>query len=44
MRKLPKFTSLERFALVGGVGFMVDTLIFSVLFHRFGLDLMLARG
>ena len=50
MRKLPKFASLERFAsltrfaLVGGVGFMVDTLIFSVLFHWFGLELMLARG
>ncbi len=50
MRKLPKFASSERyasltrFALVGGVGFMVDTLIFSVLFHWFGLDLMLARG
>ncbi|ENE8728015.1 GtrA family protein [Vibrio alginolyticus] len=38
MRKLIKF------ALVGGVGFMVDTLIFSVLFHWFGLELMLARG
>ena len=38
MRKLIKF------ALVGGAGFMVDTLIFSVLFHWFGLELMLARG
>ncbi|MDG2627658.1 GtrA family protein [Vibrio parahaemolyticus] len=50
MRKLPKFASLERFAsltrfaLVGGVGFMVDTIIFSVLFHWLGLELMLARG
>ncbi|WP_038880558.1 GtrA family protein [Vibrio jasicida] len=35
---------LIRFALVGGVGFIVDTLIFSLLFHWFGLELMLARG
>ncbi|WP_045422372.1 GtrA family protein [Vibrio jasicida] len=32
-----------RFALVGGVGFIVDTLIFSLLFHWLGLELMLAR-
>ncbi|HDM8236516.1 GtrA family protein [Vibrio campbellii] len=50
MGKLPKFasltrfSSLERFALVGGIGFVVDTLIFSLLFHVVGLELMAARS
>ncbi|EKM31469.1 gtrA-like family protein [Vibrio harveyi] len=32
------------FAMVGGVGFIVDTLIFMVLFQWAGVELMIARG
>ncbi|EKO3782711.1 GtrA family protein [Vibrio harveyi] len=35
---------LLTFAMVGGVGFIVDTLIFMVLFQRAGVELMMARG
>lgn len=41
---LTRLSSLERFALVGGIGFVVDTLIFSLLFHVAGLELMAARS
>ena len=33
-----------QFAFVGGVGFVVDTLIFALLFHFIGLELMIARS
>ncbi|HDM8202031.1 GtrA family protein [Vibrio sp. Y29_XK_CS5] len=35
---------LLTFAMVGGVGFIVDTLIFMVLFQWAGVELMMARG
>ncbi|ELY1986437.1 GtrA family protein [Vibrio harveyi] len=35
---------LLTFAMVGGVGFIVDTLIFMVLFQWAGVELMIARG
>ncbi|MFM2595661.1 GtrA family protein [Vibrio harveyi] len=35
---------LLTFAMVGGVGFIVDTLIFMVLFQWAGAELMIARG
>ncbi|MHA2799192.1 GtrA family protein [Vibrio harveyi] len=35
---------LLTFAMVGGVGFVVDTLIFMVLFQWAGVELMIARG
>ncbi len=35
---------LLTFAMVGGVGFIVDTLIFMVLFQWAGTELMIARG
>ncbi|WP_172580816.1 GtrA family protein [Vibrio harveyi] len=35
---------LLTFAMVGGVGFIVDTLIFMVLFQLAGVELMMARG
>ncbi|HDM8154412.1 TPA: GtrA family protein [Vibrio harveyi] len=35
---------LLTFAMVGGVGFIVDTLIFMVLFQWVGVELMMARG
>ncbi|HDM8126507.1 MULTISPECIES: GtrA family protein [Vibrio] len=35
---------LLTFAMVGGVGFIVDTLIFMVLFQWAGGELMMARG
>ncbi|APP05054.1 GtrA family protein [Vibrio harveyi] len=35
---------LLTFAMVGGVGFIVDTLIFMVLFQWAGGELMIARG
>ncbi|MET2970782.1 GtrA family protein [Vibrio harveyi] len=35
---------LLTFAMVGGVGFIVDTLIFMVLFQWAGVELIMARG
>ncbi|MGR5132148.1 GtrA family protein [Vibrio alfacsensis] len=35
---------LIRFAFVGGVGFVIDTLAFALLFQWLGLELMGARG
>ncbi|CAE6948470.1 hypothetical protein ACOMICROBIO_GDFFDHBD_03487 [Vibrio sp. B1REV9] len=35
---------LFKFAFVGGVGFIVDTLMFTVLYQWFGMELMIARG
>ncbi|MCE0494240.1 GtrA family protein [Vibrio salinus] len=35
---------LLKFALIGGIGFIVDTFFFTILFKGFDLDLMLARS